>query len=597
MENVMPLIFQRGQVWHWEDPEYMNKSRNKQVPANVAGTHYSRYVIIAQDPITATTDDIIVIPISSSNNGKHDVRVIVHHLYLQTQVSYAKVQSLFPAHPRSLSKYICTLDPSIMEIITGEIAKMLIPEMSRLVVEDELQKRFGINLINSTLDGSVAPVSNDQRQVEEFVRSQIVLNQNEQVDLGVLKANYNRWCLANGYRATNDIAEFAELFIYFVNEMIGRKQFESCRWASNEEINSLAFRGIRLRNTSGTVINVFPDKGIVNGMNPALPEQPLPEHEPVTGTVTDTPKLYDWTKQENRDQFLAYLNEHGRHATSEQYGLSIGTVDAYSRRFKVPIDPDKPRARGGVKKNMEEKTKDCQALLNDIAELGWEGACAKYMCNSHSLQNKISRYRLAGVLPEGWSLADFLKKCEEAKDQAKEEAPAEDGEKKLTCIDKIKGGRVLYSPDIEKGISIMSNIMRDTLMNNQVTISCIPLSKLSESDFIAKLSSSLYYSLLKLTGVTNRGTVTVPWVDTKSTLIWFYDMLGRLAVDTRLHGSYDFKEIHDRYAAAYPEEPFGIPTQYLAIARNRFVQNLGINNYDADRIKDLLKPLVTSKFA
>ena len=136
--------FIRGQVWHWEDPMYGKKEEGGMVATGEATVRFSRYVIIVQTTFSIGKSSVSVIPCSSTNSTPHDVIVPLAHLFYEN-LTYAKVQFLFPVHPKSLQRYVCTLSDSVMRRIESELIKLFTPTISEKISHEEL-KKYGLDL-------------------------------------------------------------------------------------------------------------------------------------------------------------------------------------------------------------------------------------------------------------------------------------------------------------------------------------------------------------------------------------------------------------------------------------------------------------------
>lgn len=158
-------IFQRGQLWYWEDPIYSNKRVGCSVPDKVSGPRFNRYVVIVQNPSTASQVGIVVVPCSSRpRNGEHDVEIPINHL-LVDDYTYAKCQSIMNVDPRTLTRYVCTIPDEAMAIIDGEIIKMLTCIRSALTEDQFLM--HGVNLSNDSIGKYQDHVSPPKAPVED----------------------------------------------------------------------------------------------------------------------------------------------------------------------------------------------------------------------------------------------------------------------------------------------------------------------------------------------------------------------------------------------------------------------------------------------
>ena len=132
-------IYVRGQVWYWEDPIYGRKERNESISSWDASVRFSRYVIVVQSTETINPLSVLAIPCSSGNKTAFDVQVPLSHSTVHTDITYARTSLIFPAHPKCLQRYICTLSDSIMEIIEDNILKLLAPSVANLITLEDLE--------------------------------------------------------------------------------------------------------------------------------------------------------------------------------------------------------------------------------------------------------------------------------------------------------------------------------------------------------------------------------------------------------------------------------------------------------------------------
>ena len=104
-------VYVKGQMWYWDDPICGSKDNKIGVPVNSSLVHYSRYVIVLQNVDTINNGSILVIPCSTKcrqNRDKYDVSINMGPLFNNT-TTFARCESIFPASPKSLTRYICTI--------------------------------------------------------------------------------------------------------------------------------------------------------------------------------------------------------------------------------------------------------------------------------------------------------------------------------------------------------------------------------------------------------------------------------------------------------------------------------------------------------
>jgi hypothetical protein len=124
-------IFERGQVWFWEDPIYGPKESKYGIHMGESTQRYSRYVIIAQT--TGSIDDktVMAIPLTTvAGSEPSHVRVLIRNIRKDPTYSYAYIGRMFPADVRQLSNYQCKLSREDIDRINRGIAKLLLDEDS-----------------------------------------------------------------------------------------------------------------------------------------------------------------------------------------------------------------------------------------------------------------------------------------------------------------------------------------------------------------------------------------------------------------------------------------------------------------------------------
>ena len=129
-------MFMRGQIWYWEDPLYGRKERHEEPTQLDACLRFSRYVLVAQTTESINPISVMVIPCSSGDKNEYSVKLPLNHGGF-TNNSFARVDLMFPAHPKSLLRYVCTLSDSVMEKIDNRIANLLFPGSPALTIESE----------------------------------------------------------------------------------------------------------------------------------------------------------------------------------------------------------------------------------------------------------------------------------------------------------------------------------------------------------------------------------------------------------------------------------------------------------------------------
>lgn len=249
MATPTQKIFRRGQIWHWTDPEHLSKSRGVKIDESVAGYHYSRYVIIVQEPSTANAKNIMVIPIASNNNLIHDVAVDVNHLYFSKR-AFAKVQCIDDVNPRCLDSYICEIDKETMQVIDGELLKIFFPSIVRNIGVGELKSKFGIDLINRTTDRITTAMNENTANLKNFFKRHVhyTHNMKDVLTLQDMFTAYEKFCIRNDIRVEDNYAMFCNACIHLVNQKLASKT-PSCRFARESTIQNMKFRQMTLVNT------------------------------------------------------------------------------------------------------------------------------------------------------------------------------------------------------------------------------------------------------------------------------------------------------------------------------------------------------------
>lgn len=121
-------VFQRGQVWYWEDPVYgSHQARKGTVPIGECTQRYSRYVIIMQEPSTSSGNTLMVVPCTSHGSDVYDIPVPIINKQRSRFHGYARLHLAFPVSVRTLTSYIMTLDDRVMNVIDSAYAKIMTP--------------------------------------------------------------------------------------------------------------------------------------------------------------------------------------------------------------------------------------------------------------------------------------------------------------------------------------------------------------------------------------------------------------------------------------------------------------------------------------
>lgn len=135
----------KGQVWHWRDPLYGDKCENKPMNGYYESvTRFSRYVIIIQDESNADNHSMLAIPCSSTRRYETDIEIELYSNFNGVNKTYAQTRKVFPVHPKSLNKYICTLDKETIQKLDSIIVSLIAPN-----IVDQILKNTESALINS----------------------------------------------------------------------------------------------------------------------------------------------------------------------------------------------------------------------------------------------------------------------------------------------------------------------------------------------------------------------------------------------------------------------------------------------------------------
>lgn len=145
METTMRFI--RGQVWRWTDPIYGEKkdNRRKDIEVGEMTLRFNRYAIIVQDSESIDQHSILVIPCSSHKRYETDIRIDLKHVFSVT-TTYAQPRKIFPAHPKMLDKYICTLPDDVMLDLELSMLTLINPSISSYL------RNHGEEVVSSKID-------------------------------------------------------------------------------------------------------------------------------------------------------------------------------------------------------------------------------------------------------------------------------------------------------------------------------------------------------------------------------------------------------------------------------------------------------------
>ena len=125
------IIFEKGQIWHWEDPIYGSKSDRRAIHKNVSLQCYSRYVLIVQNTETIRIKEpIMCVPLTSSVTddeikGKKYMKLLIYNKTKNAAISYAALDRMFPVSAKSLTSYQCKIGMDEMNSIENMLYDLL----------------------------------------------------------------------------------------------------------------------------------------------------------------------------------------------------------------------------------------------------------------------------------------------------------------------------------------------------------------------------------------------------------------------------------------------------------------------------------------
>jgi hypothetical protein len=145
-------VFIRGQVWYWEDPMYGAKQYGCDVALGEQTIRYNRYCIVIQNSDTIINNSVLVIPCSSKNSSPNDVAITLAHPCCINN-TYAKVSSVFPVHPKRLTKYVCTLGTDAMDEIDAKLHQIMFSSNDIIdIIDTDDEINVDENYYNSSND-------------------------------------------------------------------------------------------------------------------------------------------------------------------------------------------------------------------------------------------------------------------------------------------------------------------------------------------------------------------------------------------------------------------------------------------------------------
>lgn len=344
-------IFQRGQLWYWEDPIYSNKRVGYSVPDKVSGPRFNRYVVIVQNPSTASQVGIVVVPCSSRpRNGEHDVEIPINHL-LVDDYTYAKCQSIMNVDPRTLTRYVCTIPDEAMAIIDGEIIKMLTCIRNALTEDQFLM--HGVNLNNDSVGKYQDHVSPPKAPIEDDFEDEPV--EEDDPDDAIDEEG----CQAST-KSSNPLLDIIALGL--VDGKLSARSIVDAKLgiglnAAGKYIQELLELGFLIPHTNpGRKAPLDINIGSADRVLEALGfnRQYFDEYKNTSHVPPHTRKIWD---NESMKQFIEDYNSLNLKEVSKKYGLSEGTVVKYYSRFKARIKnaQEESKKETGTSKNFRKK--------------------------------------------------------------------------------------------------------------------------------------------------------------------------------------------------------------------------------------------------
>lgn len=319
-------VYQRGQVWYWEDPIYGRKHDAGKYPPGEAPYRGNRYMIIVQAEITINDCSILCIPCSSANHNQNDVQIPVASLWHEGY-SYAKCRCMFPVHPKYLKKFICTLPDDVMSLIDAEIVKLCLPSVRSKLSDEEIKEFLGIDL-NATQD---VEYTQDEHAYEEavvrFMQKDLVYtgSRQDKIEAVGLKIAFDVFCVNNDIVVINDMVRFMDTVMRNINPNVTRiygwDNLDTNPW------NVTELQGIKLIQPK-LVITQEKVKGAFKLMDAPL------DNKPTTPSSGKGKNVWDQTAMK---AFCKMYAEKGVDETAKFYGLGRSTTIRYNSKFMAKI--------------------------------------------------------------------------------------------------------------------------------------------------------------------------------------------------------------------------------------------------------------------
>ena len=310
-------LFIRGQIWYWEDPIYGNKENGKIVTIGENTLRYNRYVLIVQTTEMIDKSSIMVVPCSSKRASQCDVPINVRSLYTESP-GYAKCKMLFPAHPRFLTRYVCTVPDEVMNNIDAVLIKNLLPGLCRKA--NELNKVFNIDVNKEITDDSKETgIYGTSEIIKSFIRNHLVNTGKfeDVITVYEMKEIFDTYCIKNNLIIDCDIVQFIEMFAD-ISDISNIKHIHRSKY------NDIQFRGIKV--VGDLKISIVVNSSTENdSISPLDPQRPSSR----------------WS-EENKVRFMLIYNDRGPKAAAEVFKIKQSTAQQYYYKWKG--DSDTPSA-------------------------------------------------------------------------------------------------------------------------------------------------------------------------------------------------------------------------------------------------------------
>ncbi|MCM1221777.1 MAG: type II toxin-antitoxin system PemK/MazF family toxin [Lachnospiraceae bacterium] len=588
MEHERAEIFKRGQVWYWEDPIYQSKDRGLKIDIGEAGKRYSRYVVIIQDPQTASKYSIAVIPCSSKNGAIHDVEIPIDQLHCD-QHSYAKVQSIMTVHPRSLVRYVCTIPDEALKAIDAEMIKMFAPYLRKVCSDEEIMGLFGIDMGVSTIGWYQHHHENIGRYVNAFVKTSLIETGREEdrVSVKKLKDAFDLFCLKRGYILDYDIIELIDSLCHISDPT---KKFNL-----NNEDSSLfditGFSGCLLADDATNIPFTVKLEKV----------EPAPEEPTVVEEETSAAQDYDIPITEDLRKIVTIGIKEEKFIFGEiMYDLRIPRTKMHEyadqlMKIGVMVDALPKRPKGINLEKATEFLKFCDEYLAKNPEVN-EVKHHKKPFGYWTVERKhefIRDVQTIGIKQAADKYGITIHAAETYASKWKKNNTGETSSEKKPNPESDEVSSIPEFPpridNINRGVSALSNIITDFLRHNN-SYSYYNGTEYSEADFYSKLSTTIYYGTLQYMNVfiPRGGKPKLPKdevIAKNIDLWWFVSMLHN---DMALNGMKDFDKICEIYQDRY-HKPTALPVAIIEMLKNRIVRFGLLSDTDTAKICSLIE--------